>query len=270
MRLYSTRESATNNVVSVLAIAETVAAVCLTLYIASRIDSLIGIAIAASMAPLLLLRTPESIQLGLEWFNDLKFKCPPRFEWALPILIVISPLIIRVGATLLTVIRQPLKSIRAISSNWYNQAFCVDLCLAPEYLPGYKNSGVQDDLQFSNFSKAMFSIFVDLRDFREFSTVQKAFLILFLPFYSLMIPVFFLVLFGPPLLYRWSLKSTSVVYLPLVWVVHTANQTLPDTRSLLNRIRTSEYEAMMRSFSTLTIFAFAAKLIAMVAVGLCT
>ena len=62
---WSTTESAAEGRITVLACVETVLAMSLTAYIAWSTRSLLYIAVPASVAPLLLLRTPHSTAVGL-------------------------------------------------------------------------------------------------------------------------------------------------------------------------------------------------------------
>jgi hypothetical protein len=71
LRLYSTPASVEAGEVSLLAIAETIAATSIVVYFAIWRDSLFFIAITAIAAPSLLLRTEESQKRGLNILNDL-------------------------------------------------------------------------------------------------------------------------------------------------------------------------------------------------------
>ena len=68
MRFHSTLESVKNREMTVLAILETVAAVSLSIWLATRSGSLFYIVVATLLAPFLLLRTGESTKLGLRLF----------------------------------------------------------------------------------------------------------------------------------------------------------------------------------------------------------
>jgi hypothetical protein len=69
MRWFSTVESADNLEFSVLAAVESLAAVCLSLWLAWYFQTATHILAAACLAPFLLLRTEESTERGLRWFE---------------------------------------------------------------------------------------------------------------------------------------------------------------------------------------------------------
>lgn len=56
--------------ISVLAIVETIAATSLSLWVAIRYQTISHLVVGACVAPLLLLRTEQSVRLGLKWFRE--------------------------------------------------------------------------------------------------------------------------------------------------------------------------------------------------------
>ncbi len=66
---FSTPASVEAGKTSVLAVIETLVAIALTISLAIYFKTLTYIAITACIAPFLLLRTPESTQMGVEWFT---------------------------------------------------------------------------------------------------------------------------------------------------------------------------------------------------------
>jgi len=70
IRWYSTVESAENLEFSVLAVLESICAVSLSLWLTWYFQSYTHVIVAIVLAPLLLLRTEESTQLGLKWFGN--------------------------------------------------------------------------------------------------------------------------------------------------------------------------------------------------------
>jgi hypothetical protein len=72
MRPISNNDSAARGEVSLLAIFETCFAIALTLYLSAHLNTLRWLAIAVCSAPLLLLRTGRSMQLGVMLENHLR------------------------------------------------------------------------------------------------------------------------------------------------------------------------------------------------------
>lgn len=122
--------------------------------------------------------------------------------------VTVSP-IVRVIATLNTIIRHPLLSIESIPTNWWRIVACVDTLHAPEPLPGFlvrrNEPSIQGFLRDENieFYRELF----DLTKMRE--SIPNLFNVILI-FPSVYIPA---------LVYRWSLKGTSIIYGPLVWVI---------------------------------------------------
>ena len=166
-RWWGTRGSADRGVISVLALVETLAAATVSGYIALRYGTLY-LVVSACIAPLLLLRTPASQKLGLEWGPRAIARTFQRIELLLHMLpdtrsrgllgralagtfivvafVVLMALgfvvialvtpVVRFTATLVTFLRTPLQCLRAIPGNWWRNIACVDMTHVPEPLPG--------------------------------------------------------------------------------------------------------------------------------------
>lgn len=88
-RWYSTVESAANLEFSILAAVESVCAVSLALWLAWYFQTYTHLVVAVLVAPLLLLRTEESTELGLRWFgmfqhwfiNDIRKETLSKLLW---------------------------------------------------------------------------------------------------------------------------------------------------------------------------------------------
>ena len=266
MRLYSTSSSYEQREVTLLAIVETLAASLASLYIAARIGTVILIAISAVVAPLLLLSTRKSMIIGIViWKRTFNWwaKHERLTQFTFPMFWL--PLVVRVLATGLALIRYPLLSIGAIPSNWTQIAFCLDSFRPPEPIPGYGRFGFDDILKPVNFvNDAIELIRVDLSAiFKECTLKGRAAVVLLAPFVVLVWLVVAVALFLPPLIYRWTIKATAVLYLPLIWAVGSAYRHLPDIRVALQRIRASEMAQCGRMIATLVILGLAAKVFLM-------
>src|SRR3954451_17145523 len=69
MRLISTEESVARGEVSILAIIETLLAIALVFYLSAHCNTLRWLAVAMCVSPLLLLRTEESVRLGIKYWH---------------------------------------------------------------------------------------------------------------------------------------------------------------------------------------------------------
>ena len=69
MIFWSTRDSISNETPSVTAIIETVVAVLVYWWVAIRLETYLPLLISAAVAPLVLLRSDQSVRLGVDWFK---------------------------------------------------------------------------------------------------------------------------------------------------------------------------------------------------------
>jgi hypothetical protein len=163
MRLYSTPKSIKAGEITALAILETIIAASIAIYIASRRNSLMHIAIAASIAPFLLLRTIHSVNLVATWtgfankYFNMIFESLYRdgkrsgglflpsiiFPIITP-LILLSIFIIKIGALIFVLFRHPIDMIVEIPRNWFRLTFCTDIVHPAQIIPDFE--GVLDKL----------------------------------------------------------------------------------------------------------------------------
>ena len=251
MRLVSNPTSVDSREISVLAVCETILAVLASILIAVHLDTTIWIAVSASVAPFLLLRTKKSTELGLrlfERFTAWSDKRPAGINLVLP---GIGAVCIRVFATVRCAIWHPIETLRAIPENWARIALCVDTFHPPEIVPAYHLQGSDTELKVTGLP-------VDAwQQVRSASFGLK-------PAVAILGALFCIILFGPPLLYRWSLKATSLVYSPLLWVLFVASRKIPDVQIALDRIRRSDLSRIITAYSVIILAALASKLAMMV------
>jgi len=302
-RWYSTVESAEKLEFSVLAAVESVGAVTLSLWLAWYFQTYMHLVGAIVVAPLLLLRTEESVELGLRWFGGfsefmsrnaerfakltgitdqgavmifysligLIFIIPllwfivPFYSW-LPITVIcvfgwlllftpvkyrllnklvkyrllnkleklavtvvgvaaieagievrigVGSLIIKFAATTFTCFQQLLlrrsgTCLHVIPLNWYRIVLATDMAHPPEFLPGIESRQYQ--ILTDKISQLRFSRWMD-----NLTTQEDV----FIKIMDIMRGAF---LFLPALLYRWSLKSSALFYLPFLWIIGTSVQ----------------------------------------------
>jgi len=128
---------------------------------------------------------------------------------------IVGSLIIKFLATTVTCsqllfIYYPFMScLRAIPLNWYRIVFATDMRHPPELLPGIESNSEKNNEFIKNISICRFSQLLENLD-DEIDVSDKMFV---------GIPLFFL--FFSALLYRWSLKSSALFYLPFLWIINT-------------------------------------------------
>jgi hypothetical protein len=128
MRILSTEQSVAKNEPTIMAIAETLLAVAISVGIAIQYQTLVHVALSACIAPLLLMRSPDSVALGVRWFNRIKPKKPANKNNLLSVgwqylRILVSSVAIKIAAT----VGHPIKGIQNIPTNWLRVVFCTDL-----------------------------------------------------------------------------------------------------------------------------------------------
>lgn len=268
---YSSVESAEAGVVSVLAIAEAIAATTVYAWIAWRFGTL-HLTISACVAPFLLLRTPDSVSLALNmfpWSSTLAHEFFDLVDRIVPndpprgvlrniviliamvvsvILISLAILGIRCIATIGTTLAHPSRSIYAIPTNWWASVVSVDSYCPIEMLPG----SAQVDSRDSEFLQPLRAI----KQFLSDDDARKDRFVRYLV-YPLFIPTIVILLLLPALFYRWSLKGAALIYSPLVWIVH--DSTARTIRVYLQDIVTLAYHRIQRWFAAFVLVLVAVK-----------
>jgi len=123
--------------------------------------------------------------------------------------IVAASLLGKVWATLTIFIASPWQSIKVIPNNWHRIVFCVDMFHPPELMPGIegkKYADLTDPYDLFRFGKWISNINDGLK--KDWSGKYYAL------FYLSLSPL----IYFPALAYRWSLKSSCLVWLPLIWL----------------------------------------------------
>lgn len=234
MRFLSTPESAERLEPSVLAILETLASTALWISVALWLNSSRHISVAIVLAPLMLFRTAESMQLGFDWIRRWLAWVDRRRSGRVFLavgLLAPAALVIRVISTVVATRRHPLEALRSAPANWTRQAICIDFSQPPEFLPGEATQG--DTPAFAMFARGI----------RLVRSRPKRLLAL----------VVFVATFLPPALYRVTFKATAIVYAPFIWVIQsTLHQTL-STADRLERLRKGEIEKVRRKWSLLAL-----------------
>lgn len=138
MRLWSTPESVRKGEITVLAVAETIAAMGISLWIAWRYETVAHIAISAAIAPFLLLRTPLARRYGLviadKWLDSLWKRSDAL------LLILAAPPLVSLCSRIYSIFRNLLRAFKealiTFPVNWFKANFAVDFRQSPELFIG--------------------------------------------------------------------------------------------------------------------------------------
>ena len=267
MRLVSNKESVARGEVSILAIVETLLAIALVFYLSAHFNTLRWLAVAMCVSPLLLLRTEESTRLGIEWFDRIwhwnEFSIgrdydlltsdripeqpePPKSLGGLlfsvieaPICVAIPPMV-RVLSTTIALIHNPLTVVKAIPRNWFRVTLTIDSAFPPEIIPDHPRLSVRrttDRIREASRDSLSLAIVIECTVFISF--------------------------FLPSILYRWSLKATSIIYAPLIFVAHSTFSEGADLRTKLELIKRGDLSRIRVWYGVIAIAAFLVKLVLM-------
>lgn len=205
--------------VSILACLETLLSVVTVLLIGFMCDYWMHVAIAVTLAPMLLLRTDESVRLGIKCiksFDKDRYSYESRGAryisgiglavWALLMLVLI-----RIYATFKTVLRLRWKAISHIPNNWRFYALCLDSWSPPEAmagLEGYVRNNPADKQLSQMTVKSLASRLIERNKNKPWRIVI---------FRTLIYSWVFTCLFASSFLLRLSLKASSIVYAPFIY-----------------------------------------------------
>ncbi len=284
MRLYSKTRSNKSFEISILAIIESAVAIAISLWFAWTHQSVLHILVTSLVAPFLLLRTEASTKLGLKYFDSvyggrISRKVLHLVTSILVLLIVIflgldplvgliilifgagivlvpilGSLVSRIASILKTFVQSPINSILEIPNNWYRVVFCIDSTSPPELVPGIEM--IKDEEGKGRIFD--FKLRNALRD-GLYALRRDSFSDKFLGFvWLLYIPI----LIFPPLFYRWSLKSSSIIWLPLIWIINgNKDQNEKENKKLqvqLIWMRKSIWSKITAVYAFIVIFLFTA------------
>lgn len=237
---HCTPKTTANLEFSVLAIVESVLSVGVYIWLALNGYTLHLVA-SACIAPLLLLRTQESTEFALKFGEpivkkvdgvnvDLSKLMEEKLPFAiaipltLPVLVMtaisigISFFVIKFIATIIHIFKSPLRVLLAIPVNWWRIVGCLDIFHSPETLPGYISNREKSAWRNEDYVLPTTFLIVIYRDLKAEDTIGRFFGAFIYPVFVVPFLIFIIL---PAYLYRWSLKGSAVIYLPLLWVVHT-------------------------------------------------
>jgi len=284
IRWVSTPESIKANQPSVLAIVETLAAMGIAVWIAVRWETYVHIAIGASIAPLLLMRTDQSCIRTLKYFHWVGRSLPylkseqslnwmgfvHLFVWincvAIPvwvitalaseirstlflvitwIFITLALPLIQFAAWLVTLVRSPVASIAAIPNNWRQLTIALDSRQWPHVF--HPPDTIPEDSTASDFLTVQDAFLVSLK---QSSRTLKIIFFVLLPLVCI-----------PAFAYRWSIKSTALIWFPLLWAMRSTKEVDGPLQSSLAVYRRDPVTKIVVGVSIAAIVGFIVKII---------
>ena len=220
MRFCSTPESAADGEITVLATIETLLAIFFSLVCVKLFDTAAHIVVGALVAPFLFLRTEASTLKAFQMFDlcaqrlmgpvafvsGLYERLPARLR-SFIFLFVLLPLfasavaIMKFIANVQTLISTPREVLAAIPGNWLRLTLATDYKHPPELLPGIeKGTDVPTSVQCFRYAEVRQKIISSGADA------------------ALSRKLSLLAIYGSTILYRLFIKSTALVYFPLIWI----------------------------------------------------
>ncbi|MHC4404563.1 MAG: hypothetical protein ACYTG0_33325 [Planctomycetota bacterium] len=270
MRLTSTKASITGGEVTVLAVIETAIAMSLAVIVAMCAHTLFHIGLGAIIAPLLLMRSDRSVAFGRRLYQG--FERGVRSHWSGDVflfavffpLFVVASFAIRFVAT----VRHPIAGLKSIPVNWQKVVICTDVYTAPELVPGigvilpehpdkdFKDPGMLVSAGICGLGFLALGWWL--------STVPYIFFLgwLFLLWgvlFGLMLGIGALCCVVVAWMYRFGLKSTALLWVPLLYVSKSTFRTDLPQELRIALLRDSALWKLIRIVAWLTIGLFALK-----------
>lgn len=245
MRWHATYESAREGEVSILAILETILAVTLVVLFSAWSGSFRWLALSVCLAPVLLLKTAFSTFKLMQWLGGsvgYKERGEAAIRWDIPAILTL-PLrvpILKVFATVSGLFCRPLETLRSIPQNWRRVVLATDSTIPPEIVPGRES-----------WSFAV--IFRNVRRARGGNL-----------FVSLVVLALGLAACVGSIAYRWSVKATSIVYLPLIFVLQSTFKGVANVPGMLRLLISSDITKLSVLAAGGIVAAFVGKLVAMI------
>jgi hypothetical protein len=210
---WSTHESIANEVPSVTAILETIAAVVVYWWIALKVGVVWPLLVSAAVAPMVLLRSEPSIALGLKLFLSVSSYLKKQEDHLSVALIIMYPFIysptaiaIRIYATFLHL----KDGIQALPRNFRRLVICTSPAQISEILPGIETT--DSEFRFSAISKEI------KEEISNHHITGGVALVAFFVFAVLFVFLLFSLLYLPAWLYRITIKSTAWFWWPLAFL----------------------------------------------------
>lgn len=248
MRLVSSRESLRHGDPSVLAIIETIVASGLSVWLAWKQSTVEHIVIASALAPVVLLRTGMSTRYTI--FVARRIYEHRSNECWRAILPTIIPFI-KIFCSARVATKRPIYSISQIPNNYYRNIFQLDLFISPSLVYGSEEFTTAQNKFI--YGSDVYNIMRNLFNFMiKIDSNKKGLAIL-------AIIIYMLIIVTPPIVLRLTIKSTALLWLPLLWLIQRSKPgTLVLDRIKLNII--APWSKVMLVYSIFVLVGFCLKM----------
>lgn len=136
----------------------------------------------------------------------------------------LAPVFMRIIATLNGLLASPAATVKGIPGNWWSQVLCLDSLHPPEVLPGSidyeRRQGYVSELQPFRFVLEKLRIRLVGESLISWKRVSAPI------YFALLAP--YLLAAIPAYIYRFSLKGTSLLLAPMIWLTFDAMETKPE------------------------------------------
>lgn len=272
MRWYSTSASARTGEPSVLAILETLAAMSVSVWIGVYFETWMHVIIGACVAPFMLLRTDAACLRSIRWMtNVLSFfeKQSDRNTLAsesvaitLLLALPFISVVVRIASTVTELWQRGGDACASVSGNWWRQALATDSATSPEWIPLPVQAEVPDYPSYLPDNVYDFSEISPVYRFVKSSTkhlivtnesLNAKMLSMAVALASFVLMVFF------AFAYRWSIKSTAIVWFPLLWALRQAKPSDRNWKTHLSIESRLKGPQLIAAFSAITLAALLLK-----------
>jgi len=262
MRLTSTPESARAGEPSLLAIIETLAAMAASAWIGVHFGTWTHIAVGACIAPFLLLRTEESCQYVVQCIRDLsRWICTKLGVVGMGVSLptFVAPVTaIRVWAILVHVIPHPVIALRAFPGNRRRTTIALDSATSPEWIP--VPADMSEHHQAPDFGRvyglARSILSETRREVKKHGGLGRIGYVILAVF---IVGPLFVTAVVSGLAYRWSIKSTAIIWAPMLWALRPPKPKGEAWSAHLKLKATSDFNRIVVIFSTLVLLGFLVK-----------
>lgn len=133
--------------------------------------------------------------------------------------------LVRSAATFVATVTHPVVTLRAVPMNWRNLILCKDLFEEPEVIPGYLDAistgELTGDLRVAIFLRGLrYKRPSDPTDIIYLDDTIRPGIQAFMQILAIPIGI---LLYAPYYSARWALKSTAVIWAPLLWLSASSN-----------------------------------------------
>jgi hypothetical protein len=218
--LVSSPDSVRGGRPSLLAVVETVVASGFSLWLAWNHKTVEHIVIASALAPFLLLRTRLSTRHTIRALIFFVERIGASESTAKAILVILLIPIIKVICSVRVFFKHPMSSINMIPENFYKNVFVIKLCLSSQLIPGAEEVKLWLIERLNIYSLLHFLVDETkdkIKDNMKLLRVFEIIIVLLVVIVLVAVPLIIMAIS-----FRFTIKSTSLFWLPLLWVIHQA------------------------------------------------